>query len=144
MYCFYGKSNRGHGICPLYRSCPPFGESVIRGFTIPALLVTINSLLIQNPLIWHLVWIINFIVLLGTPHYAFKVPIMLCSNFNTKPITYAHCFVPIMFLIYSILQIDTWQFIRKLALHESFVSIAHISVLRTDKLQPCYIDYIAH
>ena len=30
MYCFYGKSNRGYGICPLYRGCPPFGESVIR------------------------------------------------------------------------------------------------------------------
>ena len=31
---FYGKSNRGHGICPLYRGCPPLGESVIRGFTV--------------------------------------------------------------------------------------------------------------
>ena len=36
MYYFYGKSNRGHGICPLYRSCPLFGESVIRGFTVYA------------------------------------------------------------------------------------------------------------
>ena len=34
MYCFYGKSNRGHRICPLYRGCPPFGEPVIRGFTV--------------------------------------------------------------------------------------------------------------
>ena len=34
MYYFYRKSNRGHGICPLYRGCPPFGESVIRGFTV--------------------------------------------------------------------------------------------------------------
>ena len=33
MYYFYRKSNWGHGICPLYRGCPPFGESVIRGFT---------------------------------------------------------------------------------------------------------------
>ena len=34
MNYFYRKSNRGHGICPLYRGCPPFGESVIRGFTV--------------------------------------------------------------------------------------------------------------
>ena len=34
MYYFYGKSNRGHEICPLYRGCPPLGESVIRGFTV--------------------------------------------------------------------------------------------------------------
>ena len=34
MYYFYRKSNRGHGICPLYRGCPPFGESIIRGFTV--------------------------------------------------------------------------------------------------------------
>ena len=34
MYYFYRKSNRGHGICPLYRGCPLFGESVIRGFTV--------------------------------------------------------------------------------------------------------------
>ena len=34
MYYFYRKSNRGHGICPLYRGCPPFRESVIRGFTV--------------------------------------------------------------------------------------------------------------
>ena len=31
MYYFYKKSNRGHGFCPLYRGCPPFRESVIRG-----------------------------------------------------------------------------------------------------------------
>ena len=34
MYYFYRKSNRGHGFCPLYRGCPPFKESVIRGFTV--------------------------------------------------------------------------------------------------------------
>ena len=34
MYYFYRKSNQGHGIFPLYRGCPPFGESVIRGFTV--------------------------------------------------------------------------------------------------------------
>ena len=34
MYYFYGKSNRGHGICPLYRGCLPLGESVIRGFIV--------------------------------------------------------------------------------------------------------------
>ena len=34
MYYFYTKSNQGHGFCPLYRGCPPFGESVIRGFTV--------------------------------------------------------------------------------------------------------------
>ena len=34
MYYFYGKSNRGHGHYALYRGCPPFGESVIRGFTV--------------------------------------------------------------------------------------------------------------
>ena len=34
MHYFYRKSNRGHEICPLYRGCPPFGESVIRGFTV--------------------------------------------------------------------------------------------------------------
>ncbi len=34
MYYFYGKSNRGHGICPLYRGCPLLGESVIRSFTV--------------------------------------------------------------------------------------------------------------
>ena len=34
MYYFYRKSNRGYGICPLYRGCPPFGESVIKGFTV--------------------------------------------------------------------------------------------------------------
>ena len=43
MYYFYRKSNRGHGICPLYRGCPPFGESVIRGFTVlPTLIYTIQ------------------------------------------------------------------------------------------------------
>ena len=34
MYYFYKKSNRGHGICPLYRGYLPFGESVIRDFTV--------------------------------------------------------------------------------------------------------------
>ena len=31
---FYGKINRGQVICPLYRGCPLFGGSVIRGFTV--------------------------------------------------------------------------------------------------------------
>ena len=31
MHYFYRKSNRGHG------GCPPFGESVIRGFTVRVL-----------------------------------------------------------------------------------------------------------
>ena len=34
MYYFCGKSNRGRGICLLYRGCLPLGESVIRGFTV--------------------------------------------------------------------------------------------------------------
>ena len=34
MYYFYRKSNRGHGICPLYRGRPLLGESAIRGFTV--------------------------------------------------------------------------------------------------------------
>ena len=34
MYYFYRKSNWGHGICPLCGGCPPFGDSVIRGFTV--------------------------------------------------------------------------------------------------------------
>ena len=33
-YYFYRESNWGHGICPLYRDCPPFGKSVIRGFIV--------------------------------------------------------------------------------------------------------------
>ena len=32
--CTISMGNRGHGICPLYRGCPPLGESVIRGFTV--------------------------------------------------------------------------------------------------------------
>ena len=35
MYVFYGKINRGQVTCPLYRGCPLFGGSVIRGFTVP-------------------------------------------------------------------------------------------------------------
>ena len=35
MYYFYRKCNWMHGICWLYRGCPPFGESVTRGFTVP-------------------------------------------------------------------------------------------------------------
>ena len=34
MYQCYGKINQGQVICPLYRSCPLFGESVIIGFTV--------------------------------------------------------------------------------------------------------------
>ena len=29
-----GRAIGGHEICPLYRGCPPFGESIIRGFTV--------------------------------------------------------------------------------------------------------------
>ena len=34
MYYFYRNSNWGHWICPLYRGCPPLGESIIRGFSV--------------------------------------------------------------------------------------------------------------
>ena len=34
MYWFYGKINRGQATRPLYRGCPLFGGSVIRGFTV--------------------------------------------------------------------------------------------------------------
>ena len=52
MYYFYRKSNRGHGICPLYRGCPPFGESVTRGFTvIPSSLL--ESIVLDNSLMVH-------------------------------------------------------------------------------------------
>ena len=34
MYSFYGKINRGQVSRPLYRGCPLFGGSVIRGFTV--------------------------------------------------------------------------------------------------------------
>ena len=34
MYYFYSSSNRGHGNCPLYRGCPPFGGYFIRGVTV--------------------------------------------------------------------------------------------------------------
>ena len=34
MYYFYGKINRGQASRPLYRGCPLFGGSVIRGFTV--------------------------------------------------------------------------------------------------------------
>ena len=44
MYYFYRKSNRGHGICPLYRGCPPFGESVIRGFTVCTCIIILEFL----------------------------------------------------------------------------------------------------
>ena len=33
MYYLYGKINRGHRICPLYRGCPLFRVSANRGFT---------------------------------------------------------------------------------------------------------------
>ena len=57
--------------------------------------------------------------------------IMLCSD-SQHQANYAHHFAPIMLTINSILQISTWQFVRKLALHDSFISTTHISVLRTD------------
>ena len=34
MYRFYSKINRGQVSRPLYRGCPLFGGSVIRGFTV--------------------------------------------------------------------------------------------------------------
>ena len=34
MHQFYGKINRGQVSRPLYRDCPLFGGSVIRGFTV--------------------------------------------------------------------------------------------------------------
>ena len=34
MYEFYGKINRGQVSRSLYRGCPLFGGSVIRGFTV--------------------------------------------------------------------------------------------------------------
>ena len=37
MYSMYREVNRGHELCPLYRGCPLFGGSVIRGFTVPPL-----------------------------------------------------------------------------------------------------------
>ena len=48
MYYFYGKSNRGHEICPLYRGCPPLGESVIRGFTVCANCISKVSFLVGH------------------------------------------------------------------------------------------------
>ena len=39
---FYGKINRGQVICPLYRGCPLFGGSVIRGFTVVLYLVLVS------------------------------------------------------------------------------------------------------
>ena len=45
MHYFYGKSNQGHGICPLYRGCLPLGESVIRGFTVYSAVNAIMRLL---------------------------------------------------------------------------------------------------
>ena len=33
----YGKINRGQVSCPLYRGCPLFGGSIIRGFTVEPL-----------------------------------------------------------------------------------------------------------
>ena len=43
MYYFYRKSNRGHGICPLYRGRPLLGESTIRGFTVVMELFKYNN-----------------------------------------------------------------------------------------------------
>ena len=36
---FYGKINRGQVSRPLYRGCPLFGGSVIRGFTVTLKLI---------------------------------------------------------------------------------------------------------
>ena len=34
MYSIYREVNRGQELCPMYRGCPLFGGSVIRGFTV--------------------------------------------------------------------------------------------------------------
>ena len=34
MYYFYGKVNRGHVVCPLYRGGPYLGESVMEDSTV--------------------------------------------------------------------------------------------------------------
>ena len=39
MYYFYGKINRGQASRPLYRGCPLFGGSVIRGFTVYIIII---------------------------------------------------------------------------------------------------------
>ena len=39
MYCFYGRVNRGHVACPLYRGCPYLGVSVMGGSTVPVSLI---------------------------------------------------------------------------------------------------------
>ena len=46
---FYGKSNWGHGICPLYRGCPPLRESVIRVFTVSVY----DSILFYYYVVWR-------------------------------------------------------------------------------------------
>ena len=53
MYCFNRKSNWGHGICPLYRGCPPFGESVTRGFSVLIICVVLVCNLYQYLLVIH-------------------------------------------------------------------------------------------
>ena len=74
----------------------------------------------------------------------FKVPNVLCSDSQHQAF-YAHHSVPIMLTIISILQTyNTWQFVWKHALYDSFLSTTHISVITTDKLQLHVLDYAAH
>ena len=62
----------------------------------------------------------------------FEVPIMLCSD-SQHQANNVHCFVPIILSInFMILICD--NSLGKL--YDSFISTTHISVLRTDKLQP--------
>ena len=60
--------------------------------------------------------------------------IMLCSA-SQHQANHAYHFVPYMLIINIILQIITWQFIRKFALYDSFITTTHISVLRINKLR---------
>ena len=49
----------------------------------------------------------------------FEVPIMLCSNSHHKT-NYAHCFIPIMLLLYSIVQVSTHHKPVFVTLYDSF------------------------
>ena len=39
MYCFYGKINRGHVVCPLYGGSPYLRESIMGGSTVKHALI---------------------------------------------------------------------------------------------------------
>ena len=56
----------------------------------------------------HALWryLLHVIAMVRDTHIMlFEVPIMLCSNSQNQA-NYAHCFVPIMLLIYNILHIN--------------------------------------